>query len=338
MLFVIGPARSVEDIHFGAYLHKETSVGKFFRHCWSAATPTPLPIPDHVFPSEADATSAFLGTLAYKRAGHPPSQWPKFGPTFLDPAYEPFLLATAARIKAASPTCILAMGAIPLWLCTGDGNLKGHRGAVQWSVRFGCKVLPTYDPATVWTDWSLRSAFINDISKAIAESAFKEIRLTERIISVVDHPHEIHQALHGFPFNDPAALLSVDVETEANQITCLAMARSHDRAVVVPFWNKTRLGWHHFTPQEELDAWAAVRHYLEAPCAKLFHNATFDLSYFHIHGIHPAGTIHDSMLRSHALQPELPKSLGHLGSIYAQEGSWKLLNRKRKKDEWKADA
>lgn len=340
MLVTIGPYPSVEDIHGGAYLHKESSLGKFFRHCWAAAKGTSTAqaaAPWPLLPNERMAHNAFLRKSDFKKAGHPPSQWPPFAATLLDPAFAPRFDAAAATIKAASPTCILTMGAIPLWLTIEESNVKGHRGAIQWSPRFQCKVLPTYDPATVFADWSLRSAFINDISKALTESTFKEIRLTERITSVVDHPHEIMQALAGFPFNDPAAILGVDVETEAKQITCMAMARSPERTVVVPFWNKTRPGWHHFTPAEEVEAWMVVKEILESPARKLFHNAVYDCSYMHVHGIHPRGIIEDSMLAAHALQPELPKSLGHLGSIYASETSWKNLNRKRKKDNWKAN-
>jgi len=37
----------------------------------------------------------------------------------------------------------------------------------------------------------------------------------------------------------------------------------------------------------------------------------------------------DTMLLHHALQPESLKSLGFLGSVYSDEGSWKQLRRGR---------
>jgi hypothetical protein len=33
----------------------------------------------------------------------------------------------------------------------------------------------------------------------------------------------------------------------------------------------------------------------------------------------------DTMLLHHAMYPELPKSLGFLGSIYTNESAWKLM-------------
>jgi hypothetical protein len=35
----------------------------------------------------------------------------------------------------------------------------------------------------------------------------------------------------------------------------------------------------------------------------------------------------DTMLLHHSMYPELPKSLGFLGSIYTNEAAWKLMRR-----------
>jgi hypothetical protein len=35
----------------------------------------------------------------------------------------------------------------------------------------------------------------------------------------------------------------------------------------------------------------------------------------------------DTMLMHHALFPELPKSLGFMGSIYTNEAAWKLIRK-----------
>jgi DNA polymerase I-like protein with 3'-5' exonuclease and polymerase domains len=61
-----------------------------------------------------------------------------------------------------------------------------------------------------------------------------------------------------------------------------------------------------------------------------FHNATYDLTYLDKYGIRPAGHIFDTMLRHHAFQPELEKSLGFLASLYVPTRAWKHLRKQAK--------
>ena len=51
-------------------------------------------------------------------------------------------------------------------------------------------------------------------------------------------------------------------------------------------------------------------------------------------GLRTYGASEDTMLLHHALQPESLKSLGFLGSVYTDEGSWKGM---RKTETIKAD-
>jgi hypothetical protein len=41
--------------------------------------------------------------------------------------------------------------------------------------------------------------------------------------------------------------------------------------------------------------------------------------------------VHDTMTLAHAWQPELPKNLGFLGSIFLDEVSWKGIRRETNK-------
>jgi len=56
---------------------------------------------------------------------------------------------------------------------------------------------------------------------------------------------------------------------------------------------------------------------------KVFQNGIFDISFFLRLGIVPRACTDDTMLRHHAMFPELPKALGFLGSIYTEDISWK---------------
>ena len=63
----------------------------------------------------------------------------------------------------------------------------------------------------------------------------------------------------------------------------------------------------------------------------------YDLSYIYDAGINVRGLIEDTMLMHHVLQPELPKSLGFLASIYCNNPAWKHMRTQKKKDVNKRD-
>jgi DNA polymerase I-like protein with 3'-5' exonuclease and polymerase domains len=57
---------------------------------------------------------------------------------------------------------------------------------------------------------------------------------------------------------------------------------------------------------------------------KLFQNGLYDIAFlWRAQGIAVRGAAEDTMLLSHALQPESLKGLGYLGSIYTDHGPWK---------------
>ena len=67
----------------------------------------------------------------------------------------------------------------------------------------------------------------------------------------------------------------------------------------------------------------------DAGIPKLFQNGLYDIAFlWRAYGIRTMGAAEDTMLLSHALQPESLKGLGYLGSIYSDEKSWKHMRRK----------
>ncbi len=51
------------------------------------------------------------------------------------------------------------------------------------------------------------------------------------------------------------------------------------------------------------------------------------MSYYIGMGIQPRAADEDTMLWHHAMYPEQPKSLGYLGSVYANDLAWKTFRR-----------
>jgi hypothetical protein len=124
----------------------------------------------------------------------------------------------------------------------------------------------------------------------------------------------------------------MDVETEAGQITHLSIAASPTTTLVIPLWDKRKPGYHHFQdPAEELKVRLWIQKLLSDPrVIKLFQNACYDLMYLREEFGRVIGLVEDIMLIHHAMQIELPKSLGYMGSLYTTEGAWKHMRVKPK--------
>ena len=84
--------------------------------------------------------------------------------------------------------------------------------------------------------------------------------------------------------------------------------------------------------RDMVKCWNLVRSILgDRKIPKLFQNGSYDVSFLlRAYGIKTLNCAEDTMLLSHALQPEGLKGLGYLGSIFSDEGAWKHM---RTKDE-----
>lgn len=225
-----------------------------------------------------------------------------------------------------NPNLVVCLGNCALWAMAGTTGISKLRGTTLISTHTatGFKLLPTYHPAAVLRQWELRPIVVMDLGKARRESAFPEIRRTHREIwiepTITDLEVFYETHIRG------CTILSVDIETAGNQITCIGFAPSAAVALVIPFFDARRKGRSYWDNKElEILAWAFVRRVLQdGGIKKVFQNGLYDVTFLRRSvGIKVLGAEHDTMLLHHALQPESQKSLGFLGSIYADEGAWK---------------
>lgn len=237
------------------------------------------------------------------------------------------------EVSSVRPNVVLALGNTATWALLHNTGISKIRGTITQSVApKGFKVLPTYHPAAVLRDWSLRPVTVLDLAKAKRESAFPEIR---RPKSWVYWPESL-QDLEDFYVEhlEHAKYLSFDIETSGDQITCIGFASSTEVALVVPFVDNrnTDAGskgsyWHN--PAHELLAWRFVRRVLALPCPKFGQNTLYDIHFlWRGYGITVNNYADDTMLLHHALQPESNKGLGFLGSVYTDRSSWKTMRTK----------
>jgi DNA polymerase len=237
-----------------------------------------------------------------------------------------------AELLEVNPNLILALGNTALWAMLGTTGISNRRGSVVASTHLveGFKLLPTFHPAAVLRDWSLRPVTILDFHKARRESVFPEVVRPSRQIWIEPSLSDI-EAFYD-TYIPGCQVLSCDIETVGDQITCIGFAPNSTISLVIPFTDQRRNSGSYWpTRADELAAWGYVRRFLEAPCEKVFQNGLYDISFlWRSYKLRVVNCEHDTMLLHHSLQPESPKGLAFLGSVYTNEASWKLMRPRHK--------
>ena len=244
--------------------------------------------------------------------------------TFVQARFTSELERLGDEILAHNPNLIVALGNCALWALTGLTGVSKLRGTTMESslVVGGYKCLPTYHPAAVLRNYDLRPVVIADLCKAARERQYPEIRRPEREIWIEPDIEEIRR----FFDTMERTLLSVDIETVGDRITCIGFAPTSQCAIVIPFDDERGVDGNYWRTKElESEVWRLIRSILENPTiSKLFQNGAYDISFlWRSMKIKVLGAEHDTLLLHHSLQPEALKRLDFLGSIYSDESAWK---------------
>lgn len=226
------------------------------------------------------------------------------------------------EIVCWAPNLIIALGATALWFASGTGQITKRRGAIAPSP-YG-KYLATFHPAYLMRGaWDQRPIVVADLMKAKRESTHPDIRRPARFIYIPDCIADIERI---FLEIEKASLLSIDIETAADQITCIGFAWTKEHSLVIPIFDTTKPDRCYWPEAIEPLVWGWIRRLCGLPMPKVFQNGLYDLHFlWRRYGIAVANCAHDTMLLHHALQPEMQKGLGFLGSLYTDEASWKMM-------------
>lgn len=254
------------------------------------------------------------------------------------------------ELMEVKPNVVVALGNTACWALLGQSGIGGLRGSL-FPVRLAgqtmdvplwpapgerpLKVLPTYHPAAVLRQWSMRPVVIADFEKARTESLSPdlvyddaEFWLNPTIEDLMDFGRRY--------MVDAVGPIATDVETKAGQITCVGFAPTPDRAIVVPFWVDGPEPNYWPTVAKERAAWRWVQRWCEAPVAKVLQNGMYDTQYFLTMGIRPRNFSEDTMLAHHSKYSEMQKGLGFLGSVYANFPNWKKMRTFKREEAEKA--
>lgn len=250
---------------------------------------------------------------------------------YLRPEYFPEIARLSAELNSIKPNVVVALGNTAAWALLSLTAISKIRGTVATSSLVpNLKVLPTYHPAAILRQYDLRHVAVLDLIKAKAESAFPEIRRPVRKIWTDPSLADCYDFYSNYIIN--SSCLAFDIETFGDQITCIGFAPSIDKALVIPFWDMRKpKGSYWLYPREEEQAWDFVHMVLDHPMPKVAQNGLYDIQFLWMkYGIPVRNFEDDTMLLHHSLQPESPKALGFLGSVYTNEASWKEMRNRGK--------
>jgi uracil-DNA glycosylase len=247
--------------------------------------------------------------------------------------FAPELARLFQEIERERPNVVIAAGATPAWALLGVAGIRKVRGAPSYASGTagvalpGVKVLPTYHPSAVMREWKLRPIVMADLAKAVRESEFPEIRRPRREFWIEPTIADLYE--FEARFITPGCDLSIDIETANGQVTCIGFAPNPQIALVVPFVDPEQSHGNYWrTRNEEVEAWKFVKRLCETH-PSLGQNFAYDMHYlWRVYGIRCFRMKDDTMLMHHALQPEMEKGLGFLGSVYTDEPAWKFMRAK----------
>lgn len=256
---------------------------------------------------------------------------------YLRSEFLPMVLGLRDELRSVGARVVVALGNTALWALLGHTKISAYVGTVHapttdrpyW-------VIPTYHPAAVLRQWAFRSIVVANLSR-VEECLKKDGGLSGPRKTIQDNLKiktnptlsEV-EAYARLVFRAPA--IAIDVETAKGQIRTVGFSHTPTSAFVVPFWEPPRPSYWP-SLEGEVRAWKAVAAICACPADKIFHNGQYDIQYlWRVHGIPVLGRIHDTMLAHHALEPELPKSLGFLAATYLDLPEWKTMRVKSEKE------
>ena len=228
------------------------------------------------------------------------------------------------EINDLKPHTILALGGTALWALSGKTKISKHRGSIMWGM--GSKFVPTYHPAHLLHSsaggeikgyWN-RQVMIFDFKRAWNESASPELELPSRTLQICRNSGELHEFLHRYKDCDK---LSVDIEAGGHCLPiCIGLAFNKSHAMTVPLWNRDGIST--IPDPDLLTIWVMLAQILWEKNI-VGQNFNYDRDKiarlgFAIQRIHS-----DTLLKAFAINPELPKGLAFLTSIYTREPFYK---------------
>jgi DNA polymerase-1 len=233
------------------------------------------------------------------------------------------------EIEQINPNVIVPLGAHALQAVTGHSKISNYRGSILRTLKGQWKAVPTYHPAHMLRqkggeipDYKLNVVLRLDLERAREQSLFPDYKVPHRSLRVIRDSGSLYSF---FRANKDKSLVSVDIETTKCIPLCIGLAFSRNEAVSIPLLDiispKNPGG---ISELQLSSMWKLVASLLRTPGMRVIgHNYKFDEARLDSIGMPTRDLYCDTMLLAHTVNPELPKALEFVTSIYTEEPYYK---------------
>jgi len=228
------------------------------------------------------------------------------------------------EINEIKPNSILALGGTALWALSGKTKISKHRGSIMRGM--GAKFVPTYHPAHLLHSaaggeikgyWN-RQVMIFDFKRAWDESQSPLMNLPSRTLQICQNSGELYHFLQVYQNNKK---MSVDIEAGGHCLPiCIGLSFNKSHGMTIPLWNKD--GISNIPDSDLVSCWMMLAKVLWEKDI-VGQNFNYDRDKIRRLGFAIRSIHSDTLLKAFAINPELPKGLAFLTSIYTREPFYK---------------
>jgi uracil-DNA glycosylase family 4 len=227
------------------------------------------------------------------------------------------------EINGVKPNCIIALGKTALWALSGKLAIGDYRGSIMFGM--GTKFVPTYNPQHLsfqasdieFKDYWNKFIITLDFKRAKAQAKFPELRLPQRSLEICQNSAHLAE----FRARYKPGKLSVDIEANGTCMpVCMGLAFNKHHGMVVPLWNCD--GISNIPSADMVQIWIIIAEMLWENDI-VGQNFNYDRDKLLRFGFIIRRIFSDTMLKAHAINPELLKGLAFNTSIYTEEPFYK---------------
>jgi len=229
------------------------------------------------------------------------------------------------EIISTSPNIIVALGALAMYVLTGNEGIDNFRGTIApCTLVPGKKVLITQHPKAVHFDYQLFYIMTMDFRKVAHEALSPTLPVENRTLCVAPRKQEAVEYLsylyHNWEKEDLKLAIDLEHVTPGAHISWFGITHSSTYAMSIEFIQK-RLPT--FPEMDEVELWHWIGLLIGSGVPLIFHNGSYDVINLWDKGLWCKNVHFDTIIAAHAVWPEFPRTLGFLSSILLNVPAWK---------------
>ena len=245
--------------------------------------------------------------------------------------YSIYLKILANELESLKDVNVISpVGGVALKAICSRNSIEAWRGSIIPATLnriTGRKCIPTIHTAAILRNWLYKPATVLDMQRIAEERSFPEIVIPQRKSITRPNYEQVLDYIHKCKTSTEKISLDLETLPRPQRIVSLQLAISPYEAICIPFQYKN--GQDYWPDDQELTIWLALIDLLEN-CGKRIigqNILTFDLFMLAAQGFRLDRLLEnvwlDTMEAFQCLEPELPRGLDFLTSIYTKEPYYK---------------